>query len=77
MRITPEQMKAARLLLGWSQSSLARYSSVSETTIGHFEKGKRRASDLDLTVVRRVLEAAGVEFLAEHGGRGVRLAKTQ
>jgi transcriptional regulator with XRE-family HTH domain len=77
MTITPEQMKDGRLLLGWSQSSLAGHSGVSATTIGHFETGKKRASVLDLTVVRRVLEGAGVEFIAEHGGRGVKLKKAK
>jgi hypothetical protein len=32
---------------------------------------------LDLTVVRGVLEAAGVEFIAEYGGRGVKLRKAK
>jgi hypothetical protein len=33
---------------------------------------------LDLSVIQRALEAAGVEFIAEHGGgTGVRLRKSQ
>jgi transcriptional regulator with XRE-family HTH domain len=77
MTITTEQMKDGRLLLGWSQSSLAGHSGVSAKTIAQFETGKKRASVLDLTVVRGVLEAAGVEFIAEYGGRGVKLRKAK
>jgi transcriptional regulator with XRE-family HTH domain len=77
MTIAAEQMRAARLLLGWSQQSLAGHSGVSATTIGHFETGKKRAPVLDLTVCRRVLEDGGVEFFAEHGGHGVRLRKAK
>lgn len=33
---------------------------------------------LDLSVIQRALEAAGVEFIAENGeGAGVRLSKSQ
>jgi transcriptional regulator with XRE-family HTH domain len=62
MSLTPEQMKAARQLLGWSRSDLAGHSGVSDTTIGKYETENKRASVLDLSVVRQVLEAAGVEF---------------
>jgi transcriptional regulator with XRE-family HTH domain len=76
MTITPQQMKTGRQLLGWSRSDLGGVSGVSSTTTGNFEKGGRKASVLDLSTVRRVLEAAGVEFLQEHGAAGARLWKT-
>jgi transcriptional regulator with XRE-family HTH domain len=69
MTITGEQGRAARKLLGWSRSDLAGHSGVSSTTIGDFEKGGSKASVLDLSVVRRALEAGGVEFNAD----GIRL----
>jgi hypothetical protein len=41
-----------------------------------FERGKRRMSVLDLSVIQRALEAADVEFIVQNGGgAGVRLRK--
>jgi transcriptional regulator with XRE-family HTH domain len=59
---TSVQFKAARRLLGWSQSKLAGEAAVSATTIGYIESGKRRVPALTASIVRRVLEVAGVEF---------------
>jgi DNA-binding XRE family transcriptional regulator len=74
MVITGEKVRAARRLLGWSRSELAGHSGVSSTTIGNFETGRRKASVLDLSVVRRALEAAGIEFNADNSGApGVRI----
>jgi transcriptional regulator with XRE-family HTH domain len=75
MTITGAQVKAARHLLGWSRSDLAGHSGVSITTMAHFERGTTRASVLDLSTMRPVLETAGVEFPEEHGATGVRLRK--
>jgi len=73
MVITGEKVRAARRLLGWSRSELAGHSGVSSTTIGNFETGRRKASVLE-AVVRRALEAAEVEFIADNAeGPGVRL----
>jgi transcriptional regulator with XRE-family HTH domain len=73
MIITPGHVKAARELIGWSQSKLAAETGVSATTVARFEAGKRRPSMLDLSVVRRMLEDGGVEFF--DGEPGVRLRK--
>jgi hypothetical protein len=49
---------------------------LSESTIRDFEKGRRVPSVNNLAAVKRALEAAGVEFIAENGGgAGVRLRK--
>jgi hypothetical protein len=45
---------------------------VSASTVGYFEAGNRR-SVLDVSVVQRVLEAGGVEFV--DGEPGVKLKK--
>jgi ribosome-binding protein aMBF1 (putative translation factor) len=74
MIISGEQVIAARKLLGWSRSDLAGHSGVSSTTIANFETGRRKASVLDLSVIRRALDAAEVEFIADNAeGPGVRL----
>jgi DNA-binding XRE family transcriptional regulator len=74
--LTPEQMKAARQLLGWSQSDLAGHVGVNTKTVWVFEAGKPKPSVLDLDLVRTALESAGVIFVEENGeGPGVRLRK--
>jgi transcriptional regulator with XRE-family HTH domain len=72
--LTPEQVKAARQLLGWSQSDLGGQVGRSASSIGAFELGKPKSPQLDLGLLRAALEEAGVEFVEENGG-GVRLRK--
>jgi transcriptional regulator with XRE-family HTH domain len=72
---TPEQVKAARQLLGWSVLKLATRVGVSESAVRLFESGVNLAL-LDLEAVRTLLESAGVEFIADkEEGPGVRLGK--
>jgi transcriptional regulator with XRE-family HTH domain len=76
--ITPEQSRAARGLLDWSQSFLAGQSNLGESTIRDFEKGRRTPSANNLAAIRRALEDAGIIFIPENGqGPGVRLAKRE
>jgi DNA-binding XRE family transcriptional regulator len=75
MKLTPQQARAARALLGWSQSDLAGHVGVSAKTVWVFEVGKPRPSALNLDLVRAALESAGVEFFAIGGDLGVRLGK--
>ena len=70
-----EQLRAARGLLGWSQSELASRAGLSLPTVKRVEaqKGPRVSEDAR-TKLQRALEAAGVEFIDENGGGpGVRL----
>ena len=72
--LTPAQCRAARALLDWSQQDLAGASKVGNATIRNLESGKSDPQHSTLDVLRRTLEAAGVEFIAENGGGpGVRL----
>lgn len=74
--ITPEQSRAARGLLNWSQTQLASKSNLGESTIRNFEKGRATPTINNLAAIRHALEAAGVEFIPENGGgAGVRLKK--
>lgn len=72
--MTPDQSRAARGLLDWSQAELAARSNLSESTIRDFEKGRRTPSVNNLAAVRRALEAAGVEFI-DGDQPGVRLRR--
>ena len=71
MTITPEQSRAARGLLDWSQTQLGSASHLSESTIRDFEKGRRVPSINNLAAIRTALEAAGVEFINDDRGDGV------
>jgi hypothetical protein len=78
--LSSSQIRAARALIRWSANDLARASSLGLNTIKRAELAEDKTS---LTVandlaVRRVLEAAGVEFIdGNGGGPGVRLRKAQ
>ena len=76
--LTPAQCRAARGLIDWSQMDLAERAGVGIVTIRQLEAGNHEPRRATLDVVRRALEAAGVEFIAENGGGpGVRLRKMQ
>ena len=76
--LTPAQCRAARGLIDWSQTELAERAGVGVVTIRQLEAGVHVPRRSTLDVVRRALEAAGVEFIAENGGgAGVRLRKTR
>jgi transcriptional regulator with XRE-family HTH domain len=65
----------ARVALGWGVRDLAREAGVSTDTVARLERGEV-LKEATLAVIRRALEAAGVEFIAENGGGpGVRLRK--
>jgi transcriptional regulator with XRE-family HTH domain len=70
MTITPEQIKAARKLLGWSQATLAGRVHMSAARIWAIETGKHQPSAFELDLVREAVESAGVEFITRRqGGR--------
>ena len=74
--LTPAQCRAARGLIDWSQMELAERAGVGIVTIRQLEAGNHAPRRATLDVVRRALEAAGVEFIDENGGgAGVRLRK--
>jgi transcriptional regulator with XRE-family HTH domain len=73
----PSQCRAARALIDWTQPKLAEAASIGLSTVVDFERNRRTVSASALTTIRRALEAAGVEFIAENGGgAGVRLRRT-
>ena len=67
--ISPAQCRAARGLLDWSQQELADKAQVGVVTVRQLRVRRRhRPRRATLEVVRRCLEAAGVEFINENGG---------
>ena len=74
MYISPAQCRAARSLLGWTQSELEAASKVARKTISDFEGEVTTPRGKTLEILKTALEAAGVEFIpANGGGPGVRL----
>ena len=72
--ISAAQLRAARGLVGWSQTDLAKNAKVGRATIADFESGKREPYPRTLDDLRTALEDEGVEFT--NGGRpGVRLMR--
>ena len=77
--LTSAQIRAARALIRWSAEDLAKESALGIATIRRAElrdNGTKLTAANDLAV-RRALESAGVEFIAESesGAAGVRLRK--
>jgi DNA-binding transcriptional regulator YiaG len=76
MPLKPEQCRAARGLVNWSQSKLAESSNLGLSTIKNFEVGRSVPTTNNLAAIRAALESAGVIFVEGNGeGPGVRLRK--
>jgi transcriptional regulator with XRE-family HTH domain len=60
--ITAAQCRAARALLGITQSELAAMAALGLSTIVDFEKQRRPISKAGLAAIRRGLEKAGISF---------------
>lgn len=65
--MSPEQCRAARGWLGWSQQELAEKARVGISTICDFEAGRRQPIANNLDAMRRVLQAAGIAFEMDGG----------
>ncbi|MDR3449521.1 MAG: helix-turn-helix transcriptional regulator [Alphaproteobacteria bacterium] len=66
--MTPEQCRAARAWLDWSQSDLAAAAKVSNSTVRDFEAGRRVPIANNLGAMRAVLESAGIGFVFQDDG---------
>ena len=77
--ITGPKLRAARILLGWTDKDLARKSKVSLGAVVRAEgsEGEPIITIVQLDALMKTLRAAGVEFVPEDGdGLGVRLKKS-
>lgn len=64
---TIEQIRAARALIGWSQSDLAEHASLSQTGIARIENGTNQPNSTTLEKIRSAFDKADVEFIEETG----------
>ena len=73
--LTPEQSRAARGWLDWSQEDLAKRASVSLSTVRNFEKGRNAPIKNNLDAMQSALEAGGMRFdFKEASASGIHLS---
>ena len=74
--ISPNQCKAARALLGWTQEKLASAAGIGISTVREFELGQRKPIARNRQAILDAFSAAGIEFIDENGGGpGLRLRR--
>lgn len=74
MILLPEQCRAARGLLNWTQAELASNAGVSRSTVRDYEGGRHDLHRSTMALLIQAFEKAGVELLdSEQAGPGVRL----
>lgn len=68
MKLTSEQSKAARALLGWTSSELAERIGMAPPAIRRLERkpGEMPGWQSTHDAIRAALEAAGIEFIGPH-----------
>ena len=66
MTLTPQQCRAARGWLDWSQDDLAKAANLSLSTVRDFEKGRRVPISNNLNAMATALATAGIT-LTENG----------
>lgn len=66
---TIEQIRAARALLGWSQSDLADNAGLSQTGIARIENGTNKPNTQTLEKITAAFDDANIEFLGTTGVR--------
>lgn len=69
MAITIEQIRAARALIDWKQSDLAKAARLSVKAVNKIERGTVTPRAETLQTLKTVFEQLGVEFLPDNGIR--------
>lgn len=60
--MSPEQVRAARNWLAWTQAELAERAKVGLSTLKDYESGKRTPIANNIEAIRTALEKAGMKF---------------
>lgn len=60
--MSPEQVRAARNWLAWTQAELAERSKVGLSTLKDYESGKRIPIANNLEAIKKALELGGMSF---------------
>lgn len=75
--LTPEQSRAARGWLDWSQDDLAKRAQVSLSTVRDFEKGRRTPIANNLGAMQKAIAGAGVQLVVNEKGEATGIAIEQ
>jgi transcriptional regulator with XRE-family HTH domain len=68
----------ARAALNWTVRDLAEATGLHRNTITNIEVGRYAGDPNSISMIKAVLQKAGVQFIAENGGGpGVRLRKSE
>jgi ribosome-binding protein aMBF1 (putative translation factor) len=62
--MSPEQCRAARNWLAWTQAELAAKANVGLSTVKDYEGGKRTPIANNLEAMKKALESGGISFTA-------------
>jgi transcriptional regulator with XRE-family HTH domain len=73
MPITGVQVRMARAALNWTVQDLAARAAISKNTVTAVEAERSDTHATTLAAIERVLVDAGIEFLRDDSGVGVRL----
>src|SRR3546814_3261452 len=68
----PEQCRAARGLLNWTQEKLAVLAGVSRSTVRDFENGRHQLHRATAAVLVDTLEKAGIRLLSDQHEVGIK-----
>jgi len=72
--MSPEQCRAARGWLGWTQQELARRAGVGLSTVRDFENSDRTPIPNNLAAITRAIEEAGIRLAFDDDGAAVGIA---
>ena len=73
--ISPEQSRAARGWLGWSQDELAKQANVALRSVASFERGEIMPRRNNVAAIQRVIEHAGLHLLFDGVGKPAGIAR--
>jgi transcriptional regulator with XRE-family HTH domain len=73
--MTPEQCRAARAWLNWTQSALAEAAGTALSTVKDFEGGRRVPIANNLAAIRAALETRGAAFVDDTKTSGIAFPK--
>ncbi len=65
--MTPEQCRAARGWLNWTQADLAKAANTALSTVKDYEGGRRTPMPNNLAAIQVALEKAGIGFVFADG----------
>ena len=69
--MSPEQCRAARAWLGWSQQDLAKNAQVGLSTVKDFENGTRKPIANNLQAMQNALEKGGIHMKDQPNGEPI------